>query len=423
MSVVPMFRALATSRWLAPLLLAGCLGGQTGTEEWADDGKGPGSPTSGEGTGCEDQEQDVTSDDASLGFAFDDVAAFVIGEHSTDLAWGSTNPNVSFGPESGLGTIALGIDWTGGVKRIHSVPRYPEGGEGPAIGIVCPPDRLAADVTLRLTSGGGALAESVPARLVVESANRAELEASIPIDQLQGSFQVTLGPSSITRAVAIRAAFTESGFAGDVSGSIETNHGGAASQGGVIYARFPAQNPCNTTSLEVPVPLTAPGASELADLLAALRDGGHPLAWRTGGTTAIDFEVAPAEVACQAGDDFTGSGAGLSLPLALALRTSDGRVDTMLEGRVSTADGMTSLRAGRSCEGADVAAQAELCGVRDVDTSGYTNLSLSLSATLAAGGVFRGALDVLGIPVTNCQSTPQSSCGSPGAMSIETGTF
>jgi hypothetical protein len=423
MSVVPMFRILATSRWLAPLLLAGCLGGQTGTEEWADDGKGPGSPTTGEGSGCEDEEQDVTSDDASLGFAFDEVAAFVIGEHSTALAWGSANPSASFGPESGLGTIALGIDWAGGVKRIHSVPRYPDGGAGPAIGIVCPPDRLAADVTLRLTSGGGAFAESIPARVVVESAGRAELEAAIQLDQLQGSFQVTLGADSITRSVAIRAAFTESGFAGDLSGSIETNHGGAASQGGVIYARFPAQNPCNTTSLEVPVPLTAPGASELAGLLAALGDGEHPLAWKTGGTTAIDFEVTPAGVACQAGDDFTGSGAGLSLPLAVALQTSDGRVDTMLAGSVSTADGATWLRAGRSCDGADVAAQAELCGLRDVNTSGYTNLSLSLSTTFAADGVFRGTLDVLGIPVTNCQPTPQSSCGSPGAMSIETGTF
>jgi hypothetical protein len=425
MSVVPTFRVLATSCWLAPLLLAGCLGGQTGTEEWVDrGGEGPGSPTNGEGSGCEDEEQDVASDDASLGFAFDDVAAFVIGEHSTDLAWGNATSSVSFGPESGIGSLALGIDWTGGVKRIHSVPRYDDSGaEGPAIGILCPPDRLAADVTLRLTSGGGAFAESVPARIVVESAGRAELEAAIPIDQVQGAFRVTLGPDSITRAVGIRAAFTEAGFAGDFNGSIETNHGDAASQGGVIYARFPAQNPCNTNTLEVPVPLTAPGASELAGLLTELRNGERPLAWKTGATTAIDFEVTPAEVACQAGDDFTGSGAGLSLPLALALRTRDGRVDTMLAGSVSTSDGATSLRAGRTCEGPDVAEQAELCGVRDVNTSGYTNLSLSLSATFAAGGVFRGNLDVLGIPVTNCQPTPQSSCGSPGAMSIETGSF
>jgi hypothetical protein len=421
MSVVPMLRVLATSCWLAPLLLAGCLGGQTGTEEWTDN-EGGGAPTNGEGSGCEDQEQDVASDDASLGFAFDDVAAFVIGEHSTDLAWSNATSSVSFGPESGIGSLAIGIDLAGGVKRIHSVPRE-DGGEGPAIGVLCPPDRLAADVTLRLASGGGAFAESVPARVVVESAGRAELDAAIPIDQVQGSFRVTLAPGSLTRAVAIRAAFTEAGLAGDLSGGIETEHGGAASHGGVIYARFPAQNPCNTSTLEVPVPLSAPGASELAGSLSALRDGEHPLTWKTGATTAIDFEVTPAEVACQAGDDFTGSGAGLSLPLALAVRTSDGRVDTMLAGNVSTSDGATSLRAGRTCDGPDVAAQAELCGVRDLDTSGYTNLSLSLSATFAAGGVFRGNLDVLGIPVTNCQPTPQSSCGSPGPASIETGSF
>ncbi len=203
MSVVPTFRVLATSRWLAPLLLAGCLGGQTGTEEWADDGTGGGSSTNGEGSGCEDQEQDVASDDASLGFAFDDVAPFVIGEHSTDLAWGNANPSVSFGPESGTGSLVLEIDWAGGVKRIHSVPREDSGGAGPAIELLCPPDRLAADVTLRLTSGGGRLRRKRPGARRRRSPGRAELEATIPIDQLKGSFQVTLGPGAITRGVAI----------------------------------------------------------------------------------------------------------------------------------------------------------------------------------------------------------------------------
>ncbi len=208
-----------------------------------------------------------------------------------------------------------------------------------------------------------------------------------------------------------------------MSGSIETNHGGAASQGGVIYARFPVQNPCNTTSLEVPVPLTSKGASELAGLLAALRDGERTLAWSTGGATEIDFEVTPAEVACQAGDDFTGAAAlGSRCRWRSRCEPATGAWTRCSRVAVSTADGATSLRAGRACEGADVAAQAELCGVRDVDTSGHTDLSLSLSATFAAGGVFRGNLVVLGIGHQLPTDAPVV-VRQPGAVSIETGTF
>lgn len=423
MSVVPMVRVLAASRWLLPLLLAGCMGGQTGTEGLTDPkGEGGGSPTNGEDSPCKDEEQDVASDDASLGFAFDDVAPFLIGEHDTDLAWGNPTSNVSFGPESGTGTLTIGIDRTGGVKRIHSVPRD-SGGAGPAIAIGCPPDRLAADVTLRLTSAGGALAESVPARVFVESAERAELSVSIPIEQVSGTFRVTLAPGAVTHALAIRAAFTEFGLAGDLSGGIETESNGSASHGSVTYARFPAANPCNTNELAVPVPLTAPGAAELSGFLAALRSGERPLTWKSGSTTTITFEVTPAEVACQSGDDITGFGAGLSVPLALSVRTEDGRVATMLAGSVSSGSGDVSLRASRTCDGDSVVEQLERCGLADFDTSGHSNLSLSLTAMPAMGGGLRGSVDVLGVPVTNCQPTSMSACGSPGPVSIEAGTF
>ncbi len=426
MSVVPILRALVTSRWLGALLLAGCLGGQTGTEGIVDnprEGGGVGSPTNGEDAACEETEQDVAADDASLGFAFEDVAAFVIGEHDTDLAWADATQSVSFGPETGTSSLTLGIDWSGKVKRIHSVPRQDSGGAGPEIAIGCPPDRLAADVTLRLNSGGGALAESVPARVFVASAERAVLSASIPIEQVGGTFRVTLTPGSLTRALVIRAAFTELGLAGELSGSIESQGDGSASQRGVTYARFPAENPCERGTLQVPVPLTAPGASELTGFLAELRDEERSLTWRSGPTTTIDFEVAPVEVACQAGDDGTGMGSALSLPLALALRTGDGRIDTMLAGSVTSNASGISLRAGRSCDGATVSEQLESCGLGDFDTSAHEDLSLALTATPAMGGGLRGSLDVLGIPVTNCQPTSMSACGRPGPVSIDAGLF
>ena len=424
MRVVPLLRAFATSRWLSPLLLAGCLGGQTGTEGLVDNPReGGGSPTNNGDSACEDQEQAVTPDDASLGFAFEDVAPFVVGEHDTDIAWGNATPNASFGPESGTSSLSVGVDWSGGVKRIHSVPRNAGSGAGPEIAIGCPPDRLVADVTLRLTSGSGALAESVPARVFVSSAERAELSASIPIEQVTGTFRVTLAPGAVTRALSIRAAFTEFGLAGDLSGGIETTSQGSASQSSLTYARFPAGNPCDARYLQVPVPLTAPGASELSAFLAALRSEPLPLTWRSGTSATIDFELTPAEVACQAGGDVTGLDAALSLPLALALVTSDARVDTMLAGNVTSSGAELSLRAGRSCEGATVAEQLESCGLGEFDTSGHRDLSLSLNAMPAMGGGIRGSIDVLGIPVTSCQPTSMSACGSPGPVSIDAGVF
>jgi len=420
MVVVSIFRAFATSRWLAPLLLAGCLGGQTGTEEIID-GEAGGGPATDNGSPCKDEEQPVPADDASLGFAFEDIAGFVVGEHQTDLAWSTGNPSVSFGPESGTSSLDISIDWTGGVTRLHAVPQSESGGAGPAIAIGCPPDRLAADVTLRLTSGGGALAEQVPARIVAASAGRAELDVSIPLENVQGTFRVTLQPGSVTRALSLRAVFTELGFAGDLSGGVESSNGMSASHMGVTYARFPAQNPCTSGALAIPVPLTAPGASELSDLLAAVRTGEQALAWKSGGTTTIDFEVTPAEVACQSGDGVT-SGTTLSLPV-LAVSTADGRVDTLLAGSLTRDASGTHLGATRTCDGADQAQQLERCGLADFDPSGHTNLFLSLSATLAADGVFRGSLDLLGIPVTNCPASPDGACGSPGPAIIDGGEF
>lgn len=425
MSVAPILRAFATSRWLAPLLLAGCLGGQTGTEGIVENPRegGAGSPTNGEDAACEETEQDVAADDASLGFAFDGVMGFVVGEHDTDLAWSEAPQNVSFGPETGTGSLTIGIDWSGKVKRIHSVPRQDSGGAGPGIAIGCPPDRLAADVTLRLNSGGGALAESVPARVFAASAERAVLSASIPIEQVSGAFRVTLAPGALTRALVIRAAFTELGLAGELSGSIEAQGNGSASVRGVTYAVFPAENPCERSSLQVPVPLTAPGAAELSGFLAALRSEPRPLSWRSGPTTTIGFEVAPVGVACQAGDDGTGSGSGLSLPLALALQTADGRIDTMLAGSVTSNTSGISLRAGRSCEGASVEDQLESCGLEDFEIGARRDLSLSLTAMPAMGGGLRGSIDLFGIPLTDCQPTSMSACGSPGPVSIDAGVF
>jgi hypothetical protein len=113
--------------------------------------------------------------------------------------------------------------------------------------------------------------------------------------------------------------------------------------------------------------------------------------------------------------------------------TDDGTIDAALTGQLweamiartpsSPPEAAILLSATRDCEGDNPMLEAADCGV-GIDTSGYTNLFVSFSATvLAASGTLSGTLQILGVRPTTCEDTPNSSCGSPGAEAAITGRF
>jgi hypothetical protein len=316
------------------------------------------------------------------------------------------------------------------------VPKPANGnGAGPAIAVACPPDRLEADVELRLATAGGALDERIAAELSASDSQSAWLSASIPLAQVSGSFRVVPAANVKTESLEISAIFSPFGNAGVLSGRVEAQESaGAAREGGIEYGRWPADENCaeNLTPV-VSVALSDPAAGALRSAVERLRGvEAAPLEWSSLGSTSLTFAIETAEQACfRPGNSPSNVHAGLpappfglELPVAVQVETGDGRVNTTLEGLLGTRDGVESatLGAGHSCSGATVELQAEACGLSDVDFSGLGDLSIWLNADVAPGAV-SGDLRILGVRPTTCEPTPNSSCGSSGPEPIETGEF
>jgi hypothetical protein len=408
----------ASAGWLLVLALAsGCLGGQTGTEQINAEGTGGNADSP-----CVDHEEPVSPDDTSLGFSANDAFDFVVGSHQTELAWGSALPSVSFGPESGVVGLELEVTASGDVRRVTSVPRASSGEEGPTIGIVCSGRRLEADVTLRLVTASGALDETVPALLTIADGEFASLTANIELDAIKGSFMVTSAPGVQTDSLSVRALFSKDGHAGVLTGSFQTSSGGAASQSSIGYGRWPASSPCSAGYEPV---IAAPLPSSLLQALELLTATvPEPLRWSSGTNTTVSFAATAQSSSACVTPPSLGGASTTTVPLDVAIRTADGRLDTTLPGELTAAGDTTAeLRAWLACSGETPEAQASSCGLSGVDVGAHTFVSLSLSASITQANGIDGELTVMGVPPTTCEPTPNSACGSPGASPIESGRF
>jgi hypothetical protein len=401
-------------------LVPGCLGGQTGTEEW----DGQGESAAGDSP-CEDKAEPVSPDDDALGFSANEVFEFVLGAHPTQLAWASPTANASFGPESGVSALELDVSFSGAVRRVHSVPRERPAGEGPAIAVGCPGPRLEADVSLRLVSASGALDEQLPAVLEMGAPGFATLTTSAKLESLNGSFAVTPASGVQLGAFSVHAQFSKEGHAGVLRGEVNRTSGDAASHGLLEFGRWPADNACSSQGDPViAVPVSSLSASFQRALGQLSASGAETFTWNSGETTTIAFGVTAASSACVVPPSQVAL-ASLKLPVALQVQTADGRVDTTLLGELTAPGGgqEVELRAGRSCEGASPADQASACGLTDLDLREHGFLSLSLSASISEASGANGELTVFGVPPTSCEPTPNSACGSPGSRPIEGGRF
>lgn len=163
--------------------LAGCAGGQTGTEEWGGRGTAD-SP-------CEEQRTPLAPDVASsLGFSIADVVALTGPPRTSALQWNSLAPDAVVEPEQGISQIELELlpDVNSG-RFVHYTPREIKG-MAPT-GVMCPNDDLAFDAELLLNTAGGALAERRKVVVRASSPEKAQVYAPLPWYALRGSMVVT----------------------------------------------------------------------------------------------------------------------------------------------------------------------------------------------------------------------------------------
>jgi hypothetical protein len=421
-----LFSVLALS-----IAIGGCLqpqgGGQSGHDRDPDGGE-----TSG--GNCTEDVIVLDGPDAatSLGFAASDVLAYAQGSVSAPLHWLPTE-GVTYGPESGESSIAFEVSYAGGeVRFVDAKPKESsnDGGEDLAYGGDACPDRIEIDVSVTITTAGGALAETFTAPLRAVDARYATLAASFEPGELAGAFAATPTDGSTVDSIDIDAGFSAGGTYGGIHGTMSLDAPeGVVGVGFVQYARWPSEKGC-----EDPGGIVVPTEGSFFDFSASdvleLANGSVPgaLHWKDGSESTIALALSTtADIACaRVGSDFEPE-AGLSFEGRLVATSADGRIDADLPVRVDAlADESGALVEVRLFIDAfmlnGVAPQdfeSEVGVSTQADLGGFDEVTVQLDATFVPGetaGVAHGSLTVLGLTIPDCieNPPPADENGAPG---------
>lgn len=215
------------------LLGAGCLGGQTGTEETI---KGPGDGA--ENGACFAEFTPLGPAELSpLGFSAESVLAVANGSRTAPLVWSAVPSELeSFGPEQGAGSATLGVEATTASARfVHWAPRH----AGTDLG-GCAPDELQLDARVSFMTAGGAFSEQFTAVLHATRADAVQVTLSLPLATLNGTFTVSPRSGVRTSAVVLDATVTTDGTSGTLRGQLEQSSGDNQSVRFFTYACWPA---------------------------------------------------------------------------------------------------------------------------------------------------------------------------------------
>jgi len=408
---------------LALFALTGCMiGGQTGGEI---DEK-PSVPGEDASSGpCEVVRSPVPREDRSLGFSADDVLAIAEGAFETEIAWAPESPLVTFGPETGTQPFTLELSFTGDVQRVRWVPKMQGAGTADASAAQCPPEALELSVSVRMTSGGGALDETFSASIAATGAELVTLRHTLPLASLNGSFAVTpRSPETQPRTLVVTARFSEYGVVGELKGEVDIGAAGGttAGRGSVDFGSFPPENHCGPDGFVVPLETRLGGASA-AEALSLVADAfPAPLSWSSGGVTTVSFDATPAELACL--ELRPPEAARLFVPFSARVSTADERIDATVSGQIDTGldtNGASArLQAGRACDDAELVS----CGIAGFERDGYAGYGVTMKVdvrALANASEPSGELVVFARPPIDCEPSANAACPSRGSEALESG--
>jgi hypothetical protein len=391
------------------------------------------------GEGCVETEVELDpSAPTSLGFSAQSVIDLVVGEHASSLAW--LDANVDYGPESGRSEITLTVTPRGAPVLVDGEPR-PAGsfnGEegGPAIGLaeIYSPchDSIRFDVSIAITTAGGALNEVVETSIEASASDFARGRLSLDLTGINGSFQAApeapvnfeLTRSSLVAELGFSALGSVGAFS--VQSEFRSLDGQAVGQGGAgEVAHFPADDYCGPTAVSVAADQSVRGLS-MAQALAALNGmSPSPVRYQSGAASELTLAFTSAETRVCArfdtdlgGQDPAGNMAlefmGVvalssadariqgSLPLYMSVTNESGRVEISAEGNMNA-------------EPAGAAALPAQVGIQDeIDFSAYDGAMVRFLSSVAEDDA-GGSLRVYGLDVADCVTNPPPP--DPGGMS------
>jgi hypothetical protein len=397
------------------------------------DGTDTGNPATddrGDAGDCDQTEHDIEFKEVTpLGFAVQDVLTWLAGEHHESLLWLEEN-NPSLGPERGRAELTLDVQPLAArfISRTSrdGVREYSQA-VTPLTSVVdsfCH-DSIALDVSLRISTAGGALAETVQTSLEVRASDFVAGQVIMPTDSLTGSFHADLQllPGFVARGVpnlVFDLRLSNVGSTGRLSMQSDTvsSDGQVTGQGGGgILAHFPAGGSCPTGSIAVPADRTIRGVSA-ASVLQQLKDS-SPM--RLDGSMAgleLSFE-SNADSLC-AILDVPEIGA-VEFPGSVTLRSSDqridGKIDVILAGQAlaGVQSHSSAFAYNLIPNPVEAAAAVSQYAIREsLDFTGYAAGAFRFSTEVTDADAF-GELRVDGVNDDECATAP--SVSAPGGPS------
>lgn len=417
------------------------------------DGTDTGNPyddPDGEGTAgdnCTEEETEVDpGGPAPLGFNPQLIVDLVAGEHTSSLQW--LDSQTEYGPESGLSEITLNITPIGAPLFVDREVRMSsnDGREEDSIGlgeiyVVCN-DSIRLNVSIHMTTAGGAFDEIVETTIEANTADFASGSFSIDLTEVSGAFEAmpvpppnfVLTKSSLTAQLG----FTSYGSVGafDISSEFRSTDGAAigGSTGGAVgegsyggIAHFPAENFCGRAAVSVTKDQVVRGLSmgQALDALNAMSP--EQVRFQSGAPSDLTLAFTSTEArVCARFDeavygDTTAGNMTLEFPGSVRLISTDGRIDGTVPLKVTTSveGGRQEIRAEGTIDSQTAAGAAGLpaqFGIQDpVDFSAYDGGFVQL-LTLVAPDRTGGSLRAYGLDVPVCDTTPMIEPG--GGMSV-----
>ena len=402
-------------------LVPACAGGQSGDLSGGHDGNG----TETGSSGCEEHKEKLAGFDTETDFGTaEQVMAYAEKKFEAPITWKEAPEGQvwSAGPESGVG--ALHVEVARGDSAYLLTYTAKPNDSGLEIGTICPPPQLGVEVSVNVTTEGGALAESYDTLLRTAAPGVANISVPFDLSKLGGTFAVeTSMPGAKLVQLSLNATFMDAGMSGSISGIQQIDHGGAvsaSSASGTVLAVWPDSAACQALfqdggGLDMPLESTALGASGADTLASVAAPEPTAVTWLDGSASKVTVIVESTGAGCFRVNDLPGElGVGVTYPVAIGVKTEDGRLDGEYTGKVVVTRGGDQRR---------VVAEAYLdLSVEALGDSGFTDVTVPDDSdalrlrfeSQSVDGVGLGKVELFAVKKPPCLTNPQPPMATPG---------
>jgi hypothetical protein len=399
---------------LAALTL-GCGGGQTGDLSGRNEDDGQ----EAAGNGCIERRQKLDSLDQVTEFGSpEQVLAYAERSFDAPLTWKPPRAGASWsaGPESGESSIHIEVTRGESAYLLSYEPEESQGGEGIAVGRLCPESLL------------GALTESVDTLLRSSGSGLATFNVGLDLEELGGSLALEYSSANAKVVqLGLNATLMAEGTTGNLAGLEQVELGDVTSAGPALLAVWPAAPACapgddgssDGTGLSVAGDQAALGIT--GDAAAELISSMTPVSvqWLDGASTELTLTTSLLGAGClrKSNSPIPGDPSGtVTYPALFALESADGRLLGEYTGSLVTfpeGDGHAVTAQAHRALTLEEVAQSGFASAQV--PAGVERLMLQFEAR-RAGVVKSGAVRLTGLTDPPCATDPQPSQPSTPGM-------